>query len=114
MGRPPIEFDLTKVEMCGYFKATYETMAGFLNCTEPTIRDRMRDEDGEFFKAYKKGFSQMKMKLSEAQLHAAIKNHNATMLIWLGKQYLDQKDIPDNENNTTAAVINIDEPDPQV
>lgn len=110
MARPPIEFDLSKVEMCGYFHATQETMAGFFDCSVDTIRRNMQDEDSGFCKAYKKGNCSMQMKLSEAQIHTAIKNHNATMLIWLGKQYLGQKDVPDSENKTPSAVVNIDEP----
>ena len=37
----------------------------------------------------------MKMKLSEAQVKAGIEDRNPTLLVWLGKQYLGQKDVPD-------------------
>jgi hypothetical protein len=67
----------------------------------------MQDEDSEFSKAYKKGFSSMKMKLSEAQVKTAIEEHNPTLLVWLGKQYLDQKDnpMPDEDVNKNYTVI---------
>jgi hypothetical protein len=60
-----------------------------------TIRAAMQDDKSEFSKEYKKGFSGMKMKLSEAQVKSAIEDRNPTLLVWLGKQYLGQKDVPD-------------------
>ena len=101
MGRPPIEFDLKQVKMCGYFHATYETMADLFGCSVDTIRRNMQDDEGEFCKAFKTGNSQGKMKLSEAQWHCAITKHNATLLIWLGKQYLGQRDAPDTDIDDT-------------
>ena len=66
----------------------------------------MKDKDSEFYKAYKKGNCNMKLKLSEAQLKVAMKG-NASMLIWLGKQYLNQKDnpMPDEDVNKNYTVI---------
>jgi len=106
LGRPEAEFDLSKVEVCGYFNATQETMAYILGCKENTIFRRMKDKDSEFYKAYKKGNCNMKLKLSEAQLKVAMKG-NASMLIWLGKQYLNQKDnpMPDEDVNKNYTVI---------
>ena len=46
------------------------------------------------FKPYlAKARSQLKQRLRHAQIHAAL-NGNATMLIWLGKQYLEQEEQP--------------------
>ena len=49
----------------------------------------------------------MKMKLSEAQVKTAIEEHNPTLLVWLGKQYLGQKDVPDsgNENKDITVIL---------
>jgi len=82
-------------------------MAEQIGCHVDTIRAAMQDEDSEFSKAYKKGFSSMKMKLSEAQVKTAIEEHNSTLLVWLGKQYLDQKDnpMPDEDVNKNYTVI---------
>ncbi|MDD2263047.1 MAG: hypothetical protein PHW20_12385, partial [Clostridia bacterium] len=90
-GRPRIELDPKQAKIFGYFRATYDTMAEQIGCHVDTIRHAMQDEDSEFFKAYKNGFSSMKMKLSEAQVKTAIEDHNPTLLVWLGKQYLGQK-----------------------
>jgi len=51
----------------------------------------MNKESSRFSRAYKKEFARTKMKLSETQLKYALKG-NATLLIWLGKQYLGQTD----------------------
>jgi len=106
-GRPRIELDPKQAKIFGYFRATYDTMAEQIGCHVDTIRAAMQDEDSEFSKAYKNGFSSMKMKLSEAQVKTAIEEHNPTLLVWLGKQYLDQKDnpMPDEDVNKNYTVI---------
>ena len=107
VGRPRIELDPKQAKIFGYFRATYDTMAEQIGCHVDTIRAAMQDEDSEFSKEYKKGFSSMKMKLSEAQVKTAIEEHNPTLLVWLGKQYLDQKDnpMPDEDVNKNYTVI---------
>ena len=106
-GRPRIELDPKQAKIFGYFRATYDTMAEQLGCHVDTIRAAMQDDKSEFSKAYKKGFSGMKMKLSEAQVKTAIEDRNPTLLVWLGKQYLDQKDspMPDEDVNKNYTVI---------
>jgi len=106
-GRPRIKLDPKQAKIFGYFRATYDTMAEQIGCHVDTIRAAMQDEDSEFSKAYKNGFSSMKMKLSEAQVKTAIEEHNPTLLVWLGKQYLDQKDnpMPDEDVNKNYTVI---------
>lgn len=59
-------------------------IAAFFNCDEGTIRKRFSEE-------LAKGRELGKGKLRDAQLKAAF-GGNATMLIWLGKQYLGQTD----------------------
>ena len=94
-GRPEIEYDLEKVEIFGRFKATYETMADHFGVSVRSIERQMspsNDPETEFCRAYKKGYTELKMKLSEAQIHNAIVENNATLQVWLGKQYLGQTD----------------------
>ena len=104
-GRPRIELDPKQAKIFGYFRATYDTMAEQIGCHVDTIRAAMQKEDSEFSKAYKNGFSSMKMKLSEAQVKTAIEDRNPTLLVWLGKQYLGQKDIPDGESFPAVTII---------
>jgi len=88
-GRPKLEFDLNQIKLFGQFKATFETMAEWYGCSTQTITRKMKEE--EFSQAYKKGFSVTKMKISEAQIKYALQG-NPTLLIWVGKQYLGQRD----------------------
>jgi hypothetical protein len=90
-GRPKLEFDLKQVELMGYFKATQETMASYLECSIETIKRNMAENE-QFSAAYKKGNSRLCLKLSESQIKLAIDKLNPTMLIWLGKQYLNQRE----------------------
>lgn len=90
MARPKIEFDLKQVELCGKCRASNETMAEWFECSKKTIDRNMKNND-EFCLAYKRGFSGTKLKLSEKQIDKALSG-NVTMLIWLGKQYLGQKE----------------------
>lgn len=106
-GRPKIELDVKQAAIFGYFRATYETMAEYLGCHVDTIRAAMQNEDSEFSKAYKKNFSGMKMKLSEAQIKAAL-DGNSTLLIWLGKQYLGQKDNIELSRESDAQVVDFE------
>jgi len=104
VGRPRIELDPKQAKIFGYFRATYDTMAEQIGCHVDTIRAAMQDENSEFSKAYKNGFSSMKMKLSEAQVKTAIEEHNPTLLVWLGKNYLGQTENPlgDEEDDVSA------------
>ncbi len=107
VGRPRIELDPKQAKIFGYFRATYDTMAEQIGCHVDTIRAAMQDDKSEFSKEYKKGFSGMKIKLSEAQVKTAIEDRNPTLLVWLGKQYLNQKDspMPDEDVNKNYTVI---------
>jgi hypothetical protein len=107
VGRPRIELDPKQAKIFGYFRATYDTMAEQIGCHVDTIRAAMQDDKSEFSKEYKKGFSGMKMKLSEAQVKTAIEDRNPTLLVWLGKQHLNQKDspMPDEDVNKNYTVI---------
>jgi len=107
VGRPRIELDPKQAQIFGYFRATYDTMAEQIGCHVDTIRKEMQNHDSDFSKAYKKAFSGMKMKLSEAQLKTGIEEHNPTLLVWLGKQYLGQKDSPDLDGNATPAIVEL-------
>ncbi len=99
-GRPSeIEnIDLAQVEVMGKFRATHETMADYFGVCVRTIERYMADDEGEFCRVYKKGMADCKLKLSEAQVQLALKG-NATMLVWLGKQHLGQKDKQEIDNN---------------
>ena len=51
----------------------------------------MAAKEGEFRKAYEKGLGRLKISIRRQQIEAA-KKGNTAMLIWLGKQLLEQAD----------------------
>ena len=100
-GRPEKEFDLSEVEKLGMLGATATEMASWFGCGLRTIERRMGNADGEFRRAYEKGFGRLKISLRRQQIEAA-KGGNVTMLIWLGKQLLDQSDKREVKEEATV------------
>ena len=90
MARPKKEIDYTMVEKLANIQCTQEEIASFLGLS---VRTLQRDE--EFCHIYKKGQENGKMSLRRIQYKLAEKN--TSMAIFLGKQYLGQKDNPHEE-----------------
>ena len=99
VGRPKLIFEMREVKLLGQFRAKHEAMADWFECSTKTIRRQMMNEKSEFSRVYKKALATTKMKLSEAQIKYAL-NGNASLLIWLGKNLLDQTDKTEIEVNT--------------
>lgn len=92
IGRPLIQLDYTIMDKLISNFCTQEEIADILECSISTLnRACKRDHDCTFEEYYKKHNSGGKSSLRRMQYDAA-KTGNPTMLIWLGKQYLDQKD----------------------
>jgi hypothetical protein len=83
-GRPLKNIDPRQVEQLAAIQCSYAEMAAVLGCDPSTLTKR-------FSQAIKKGRESGKSSLKRAQFKAAL-GGNATMLIWLGKQYLEQRD----------------------
>ena len=78
------------------FQCTLEEIASFFDCSPDTIENRCKQEFGmNFSELFRQKRSQGRISLRRAQWKIAL-GGNVTMLIWLGKQYLDQKDKSDN------------------
>ena len=90
-GRPRLEFDLRLVEDLGKIQSTHSELAAVLGCHLDTVKDRLKN-DPEFSAAYEKGLENGKSSLRRIQWKAAL-GGNTTMQIWLGKQYLSQRDM---------------------
>jgi len=90
-GRPRLEFDLRLVEDLGKIQSTHSELAAVLNVSIDTVERRLKD-DSEFCGAYEKGLENGKSSLRRIQWKAAL-GGNTTMQIWLGKQYLSQRDM---------------------
>jgi len=89
-GRPRLTFDLRMVEDLGKIQSTHSELAAVLNVSIETVKRRLK-EDPEFCAAYEKGLENGKSSLRRIQWKAAL-GGNTTMQIWLGKQYLGQRD----------------------
>ena len=100
-GRPKKEFDLAEVEKLGMLGATAAEMAAWFNISLRTIERRMGMKDGEFRRSYDRGFGRLKISLRRQQIESA-KGGNVAMLIWLGKQLLDQADKREIKEEATV------------
>ena len=93
-GRPPFIIDYDLVRRLALIQCTYEEIANFLDCSTRTL-----ERDKEFCRIYKKHIGEGRMSLRRKQWKA-VEEGNTTMLVWLGKQYLGQKDK--SEMNATV------------
>jgi hypothetical protein len=94
-GRPRLTFDLRLVEDLGKIQSTHSELAAVLGCGLSTIKDRLTN-DAEFVAAYERGLEAGKSSLRRIQWKSAL-GGNTTMQIWLGKQYLGQRDMHSTE-----------------
>lgn len=99
MARPLKEISQKDFEkLCG-LQCTKEEICGFFDVTDKTLEHWCK-------RTYKLGFSEVfkkkrgsgKISLRRSQFELAKKNAN--MAIWLGKQYLDQRE-PDSRNDSS-------------
>jgi len=95
-GRPRIEFNLGEVEKLGVLHCTESDMAAFFNCSRETICDHMVNDEA-FSTAFNKGKGNGNISLRRVQFKRALAG-NVKLLIWLGKQYLGQKDKIEQTN----------------
>lgn len=91
-GRPQVEIDRETFEKLCALQCTKQDIANWFECSEDSIERWAKREYGETFAVV---FAQKRQKgkvsLRRMQWASAEKG-NVTMLIWLGKQYLGQKD----------------------
>ena len=98
MARPKFKIDYEMVEKLAGIQCTQQEIASFLGCSVDTLQ---RDE--KFCGLYKKGQENGKMSLRRIQYKLAEKN--PTMAIFLGKQYLGQRDNIEVEHNAQNGIL---------
>ena len=92
VGRPSIHIDKSQFESLCNLQCTLEEIAGFFKCCDDTINNWCKATYGDNFSGVYKVYSQNgKISLRREQFKVAQKG-NASMLIWLGKQYLGQNE----------------------
>lgn len=90
LGRPEIEIDVDKVRPLAAIQCTYEEIAAVLGIARQTFIDHvnrdpvLREAIDQGWANGRASFRRLQVKLLEAG--------NATMGVWLGKQYLGQRD----------------------
>lgn len=84
MGRPRAELNLKLIRSLAQIGCTLTEIASIIGVNEKTIRRRASDE-------IEKGHNEMRTTLRRWQYLKA-KDGNVAMLIWLGKQFLGQRE----------------------
>ena len=94
-GRPKKHIDKALFENLCRIQCTKEEIGNVLEVDEKTITRFCKEEYGEAFKdVWEMKSAPGKMSLRRWQFKVA-ENGNPTMLVWLGKQYLNQSDKQD-------------------
>lgn len=97
MARPRKEIDQKQFEnLCG-LQCTREEICGWFDVTDKTLESWCKRTYGKVFSlvfAQKRGRGKISLRRSQWRLA----EKNANMAIWLGKQYLDQKDHIETTN----------------
>lgn len=99
MGRPKIKLDYDLIENLALIQCTQLEIASILNVNVSTLK-----RDNKFCTIYKKGQNEGKKSLRRIQWDLA-KKGNSTMAIWLGKQYLGQKDKQELSGDSDKPLI---------
>lgn len=115
VGRPEIPW--TKKEedifngLMGIPFVTQEAICAVMGMSYSTLQRKLKENYGMNFDQLRQEKREgMKLKLAGKQYEVAMKG-NVSMLIWLGKQWLDQKDKQETEINGQMISIIIDEDD---
>lgn len=101
IGRPKTVIDLELAEKLGSIMCTYEECSAVLGVSVSTLSTHK-----DFSEAYKRGKERGKMSIRRLQFKHAQTSYQAA--IWLGKQYLGQRDVPDTLSDGKAEVISFE------
>jgi len=102
MGRHKIKIDFGMVDNLCNIQCTTEEIASVLNVSVDTLERRCKEEKEVTFAVYSAQKRQGgKMSLRRKQMELALAG-DKTMLIWLGKQYLEQSDKTDSKIGVTV------------
>lgn len=105
--RPRKRFSYEDFEKLCHIQCTKSEIAGFFDCSEDTIENRVREATGERFSdVYRRLSAQGKMSLRRKQFSKAMKD-DTRMLIWLGKQYLGQAEKVQSETSVEEKRVHI-------
>lgn len=107
-GRPKIEIDWKQFDKLCAFQCTLAEISSWFECSEDTIERRCKEQKDMLFAEYfKKKSATGKISLRRLQFESA-KDGNTSMQIWLGKQYLSQRDQPIDLDSDTPQPIKVE------
>lgn len=98
MPRKKIEIDAEQVRGLARLGCTWDEIAGVLGIARTTLAVRMREK--KYRDAYEQGVAEGDVSLRRAQYDSAMKGKTG-MLVWLGKNRLNQVDRVETKNETT-------------
>lgn len=108
VGRKTIEINWSQVEECCKIQCTGEEIAAILGISYDTLeRAIKREYDNDFAEYFEQKSANGKMSLRRRQYETA-KEGNVTMQIWLGKQWLGQKEKSEVENTHKGNPVDIE------
>ena len=97
MGRPKVKIDWEEFKKLCHIQCTLSEIADWFECSESTIVRKCKQEQGCTFEGwYKKNSAKGRISLRRSQFKLS-QEGNPTMNIWLGKQYLGQRDKTENK-----------------
>jgi len=99
-GRPLVNIDQGEFEKLCNMQCTKPEIEGWFGVTDKTIDRFIKETYGSsasFSDIFNQKRGKGKVSLRRAQFQKALDGH-PTMLIWLGKQYLDQSEKMENKN----------------
>src|SRR5574343_1385285 len=98
IGRPDRFINWDKMDAALQFGARLIDIQGILDVSKNTVLRAIKLKHGLSFEDYRNlKMSTMRAKLLQKQFDVAMQG-NVTMLIWLGKQHLDQKEKSEVDN----------------
>jgi len=107
MGRPKITVDWEKFEFACSLLATKLEICSLLKINETTLSRRIREKYSDTFEGVLKRLGgDAKVSLRRNQFN--LSKTNAGMAIFLGKNYLNQRDRFDNEEDTTPETVDFE------
>lgn len=93
MGRPRKEIDWDKAINLAKLQCTEEEIASVFDVSISTLLEASKRENSCTFKEFLQRYKNIgRTSLRRAQMNSAIKKGNPALLIFLGKQYLEQSD----------------------
>ena len=89
-GRKPVPIDLLELQKLCTLQCTHEEIAAWFGCTVRTIETYAKKP--EFAEVMARGRGKGRISVRRAQMKL-LESGNATMGVWLGKQFLGQRDV---------------------